>query len=737
MSRRARNRRFGGRNSGWSSLGKKRFLGSGSSYPHTVARHIDPLRSYSGRDLSYAPNLEGMLASRIVQTERSYTSPEPCVRALVSRAILFGCLANTSCAVISPRFGSDVQTAVVRDDMRRLETETLVVYYPKGRESEAKRTASRVGYCVRAIRKQAPIHDSWTEQKPRIVLANLPYNNAYVSPPFFSEPISVLPAYNTAPYFGPLNLPPDPGIIGCHEALHYVQLLQAGGFHRFVTSVVGSGYTPQLGLESWFHEGMAVYHETKLLGGIGRLGSRYFEGVLAAGVAGRKINGGWLHYANRAPLHGAHYLVGSFFVDWLVRNYGEPKLWQVVGRQAHALAPPLGVNGRFEAVYGKSLSELLESFAAQLAKRYPDRPRLAGQREGRNVGRQARFIRSPGGWEASIERDLDRPTRLVIHDSTGALRTDRNLTDVMPGRTLIQPTPDGASGLDFSPDHRFLFFTMVDAGPVFQKSRLMRFEIETGALSIAADDLGGPGGGLTPDGKRYVFARAHGDAFGLASLDLATNEATWIRPPEPGVYFYAPSVSPDGERILAIRSDVTGARLSIVDARRGVLLDPPPAPPGPALEASWIDNDRVVFVGESAGRMQVFVSNLAHGTFRQVTQAPYLAFNPQSDGRNVWFLNRERWHWTLDQVALTPEPLRQSREGGASGGDGRWLGVALDRTPKLVIRGSTGESPPRSMAYEQRVAPQMPPVEVISDEPYSQLDGLFVPQVRGPWFRAA
>lgn len=654
----------------------------------------------------------------------------------VAAAALLSCFAGSGCAVLTPRFGADVQTAVVRDDMRRMETDTLVVYYPEGRKAEAIRTASRVAYCVRELREHAPIHDAWTDQKPRIVLANLPFNNAYVSPPMLSEPISVLPAYNTAPYFAPFNLPPDPGIIGCHEALHYVQLLQTGGVHRFVTSVAGSAYTPQIGLEPWFHEGVAVYYETKLLGGIGRLGTRYYEGVLAAGVAGRRINGGWLHYANRAPLHGAHYLVGSFFVDWLVRTHGEPKLWQVVGRQAHALVPPLGVNGRFEAVYGESLSELIEAFAVQLARRYPDRRRPSAQREGRTLGRQARFVRSPAGWEASIVRGLDRPTRLVIRDPSGAVRTDRNLTDVMPGRTLVQPTPEGASGLDFSPDHRFVFFTMLDAGAVFQKSRLMRFEIATGELTIAADDLQGPGGGLTPDGKRYVFARAYGDAFGLASLDLATNEAAWIRPPEPGVYFHAPRVSPDGERILAVRSDVAGTRLAIVDARRGVLLEPPPAPPGPALEASWIDGDGVIFVGESDGRMQVFVSDLVAGRYRQVTRAPYLAFNPQSDGRTVRFLNREGWHWTLDEVDLEPEGRLRSEgrdPGMRARGDARWLGLVIDRAPKLVIRGAPGESPKTSMAAQQSLAPRMPPVEVVSDEPYSQLDGLFLPQVRGPW----
>ena len=691
----------------------------------------------------------------ILRRLRSKTKPIPDRIPLAGELALAMSLLGTGCAVLTPRFPDDVQTAVVRDDMRRMETETLVVYYPERREQEARRVAARIAYCVRELRSHTQIHDDWTDQKPRIVLADLPFNNAYVAPPMLSEPIEVLPAYNTTAYFAPFNLPPDPGVIGCHEAVHYVQMLQSGGFHRFITSVFGSGYTPQIGLELWFHEGVAVYYETKLQGGVGRLGSRYFEGILAAGVAGKSVNGGWLHFLNREPQHGAHYLVGSFFVDWLARTYGEQKLWSVVDRQAKAALPPFGVNLRFEAVYGKTLSSLLDEFSTSLSKRYPIQARSSQQRMVRALDKEARYQRTSDGWEAFIERGLDQPSRLLVRDPRGEVVIDRNLTDVMPGRTLIHPSPAGTSGMDFSPDRRFLYFVMLDSGPLFQKSRLVRVDLTNGRLDVPADDLGGPGGGLTPDGKRYVFARAHGDAYGLASLELSTNDADWIRPPQPGVYFHAPRVSPDGSRILAVRSDAAGTRLALLDARSGVLLEAPPAPPGPALEASWIDDHRVVFVGESEGRMQAFVSDLPGGYWRRLTNAPYLAFNPQSDGRVVRFLNREGWRWTLDEVALPSHGQAPSCDdaglaspchpevaldgpavpGGQEATSATLLGTAINRTPKLVLHaGELDHAAPATMAFDSRLQPDLHPVTVIRDEPYSQLDGLFSPQVRGPWF---
>ena len=654
---------------------------------------------------------------------------------------LIGIVFATGCAVLTPRFADDVQTAVVRSDMRRLETDELVVYYPTRRAAAARRIASRVEACTRALRTKARVHDSWSDQKPRIVLADLPYNNAYVSPPVLSEPIEVLPAYNTAAVFTPFDLPPDPGVIGCHEAVHYVQMLQSRGIHRFFTTVFGSAYTPQIGLEPWFHEGLAVFYETKLQGGIGRLGTRYYEGILAAGVAGHEINGGWLHSLNRDPAHGGHYLLGAFFVDWLVRRFGENRLWELIERQAGELLPPIGVNARFRAVYGLSLTELIDAFAADLSARYPVQERPREQRSVTSLGREVKYARGPAGIEVVIDRDLDRPTRLLIRDASGRVLHERSLTDILPGRSLISPTPAGVSGLSFSPDGRTLTFVMLDRGPVQQTSRLVRVDVASGDLDIVIEDLGGPGGSIAADATTYFISRPHADAYGLGSVDLRTGRKTWLRGPEPGVYFLEPRVSPDGTRLLTVRVDAQGSRLAIVDAHTGSLLPAPAAPPGPVLNPSWLDDQRVLFVAESGIGMQVFVTDLEVAAFEQVSYAPYLALSPYADGGSVRFLNREGWTWTLDTAPLIlPAPARPQAaprvalEPNAS----HWLGVVVrDRkAPRSERQPPKGAAPaaPRTAAYDSRVAIDLSPVRVRSDEPYSQLDGLFIPQVRGPWF---
>ncbi len=95
---------------------------------------------------------------------------------------------------------------------------------------------------------------------------------------------------------------------------------------------------------------------------------------------------------------------------------------------------------------------------------------------------------------------------------------------------------------------------------------------------------------------------------------------------------------------------------------------------------------------------QVQLGDLATGAVRQVTRAPYLAFEPQmADGR-LRFLNREGWNWTLDEQVVTAPAVTPA-------------------TPPPIA-----------------VSPPLPPVEALAierDEPYDPTDHLFRPQLQG------
>jgi len=253
------------------------------------------------------------------------------------------------CVTAQPRFAPEIQAAVATD-MRRLETDDVVLYYPDGAQKEAQRIGDRLDRCVRALRAHTTIDNDWSRQKPRIVLPQVPFNNAYVAPANGLEPVSVVPTYSTADLFGLLGIVPDPGVIGCHEMVHYIHFLQAGGLGYTVSSLLGPLYSPQSGIDPWFQEGLAVFYETKLQPGVGRLRSRYFEGILAAGVAEEGLDTGTPNFYHREPLYKGQYLVGAAFIDWLVAKYGEASLFRVIEEQGNSILFPMFVESRFKKV---------------------------------------------------------------------------------------------------------------------------------------------------------------------------------------------------------------------------------------------------------------------------------------------------------------------------------------------------------------------------------------------------
>ena len=120
---------------------------------------------------------------------------------------------------------------------------------------------------------------------------------------------------------------PIPPVIGCHEITHYVHVQQIAGFAWF-WNLFGQVYSPQIGLDPWFDEGLAVYYETKLQPGhrparLAVLARHLRRGLRGPALQRRRS----LRPAARLPRR-QHYLNGSQFVRFLAERYGEDKLWK-------------------------------------------------------------------------------------------------------------------------------------------------------------------------------------------------------------------------------------------------------------------------------------------------------------------------------------------------------------------------------------------------------------------------
>ena len=295
-------------------------------------------------------------------------------------------------APIAPIIPQDVATALAQKPMRRLETTNLDVYYPTDHHDEAVRFADHVEWCARQLRARALVHNGIADRRLTLIMPDLTFNNAFTVPMVDGyEPFAVVPTYQTIDAFSlEMGLPPDAGTIACHELTHYVHFNQVAGFSWFVDQVFGEAYTPQLGFDGWFDEGLAVYYETTLQPGVGRLAWPFWHGAFAAGVAGRRLHGGDLSEFNRDAFMGNHYLVGSHFVRFLAERYGEWDLWKTIEVQARS--DPLS---RSSSTSGSGRGSASRWRRWSLSSPTTP-PRAIRQRPGRpSSGRSRRSARSP------------------------------------------------------------------------------------------------------------------------------------------------------------------------------------------------------------------------------------------------------------------------------------------------------------------------------------------------------
>ncbi len=625
---------------------------------------------------------------------------------VVSITVLACALAAACAPVAAPRFPDDVAAAIAGHDMRRLETDTLIVYYPAGRRALAERIAGRAGACATAVRARAQAASATRAEptRPVLVVPELPLNNAFVIPRLTgAEEIAVVATSSTLDFATGFGLPPDPGYVACHELVHAIHEQQITGAWATMNQLFGPQLSPQVGLDAWFWEGLAVHYETALQPGAGRLAWPIWRGVFAAGYAGGgALDGDDLSEWKRQASMGHHYLVGSQFVRWLVERYGEGRLWSLIMAQSSTLMFPLGVSGRFDDAYGKDLPALVEEFDRHLARTMPRRAAPATQRRLRAVGNDARYARAADGTEAVVSEDADQATRLRITASDGRVVVDRSLLKPIPPGQLVMAAPLLVSGMSFTRDG-WLYFTLIDQGTTFQTTRLVRVAPDgTRGAEVVASGWG-PGGAVSPDGATYWAMEVDGDAWGLAAVTVHSGARRVVVPPVPGQYVLRAAPSPSGDRLVLSVWDGARFALWVIDAASGERLAEIVGGSGaaPVYDGSFVDEDRVIYLKDVDGRFQVAVRSWRDGTETVLTDAPYTAFEPRAaaDG-TVRFLDREGWQWEVAEVDLP---------------------AAAGRSP------SRSPSPSPSPAPAPAPAPA---AEVRADVAYAWTDGLFRPQLR-------
>lgn len=675
--------------------------------------------------------------------------------------LVFATLSLCCCACVTtgPRFEQDVATTFVDDDMRRLETDLLQVYYPAAERDAALRIAARAEECLRAYR--ALQRTQRPRDKALLFLTSSNYNNAYVSGQYGGEPLHVLnPLSTTAEIFNWYGLSSaDVGDIACHELFHYAHFEQVENLWRGVNAVVGPVVSSQAFLERWFTEGAAQYYEGHLGRTVGRPQSPLYRGAFDSFVAAKGgIGAGDLSLSQRAlsPFSGA-YLTGLFFVDWLVQRSGEDKLWEVMDRQGRALFVPLGVALRFKTVYGRSLGALVDEFDEHLRDTMKPRERPAGQRVLREpLGQLARLAAHPAsGLLAVVTSGNEEPARLRLIEPDGTVRVTQRLPRLTMTRDWVYAGPSSMSGLSFTADGRWLYLLnddLIARGDT--RAQLWKVDTLTGETTMVWKELGRlTGGGVSPDGRSFVTVEALAGGARIVDVDLVTLAKTTLVQAPPAVALAAPQWSLDGKRVAFSRLDRAGWNLVLREAD-GTLRD---LTTDGAFNygARWSDASHLVFARAAGPYLQAHRLDVDSGHLEQLTHAPFGLVDPAPTSEGVAFINRAGSGWSLDAVA-SPAHAEAEAEAGIDdeaspppaprGADAPVVTAAAgdDATPPtpdadgpVVAEAKASDdattSAPDVVARSAEGGWYEPPTPTVEgDDAYSSFDHLFVPQLRAP-----
>lgn len=574
-------------------------------------------------------------------------------------------LTTAGCAFVTPRFPQNIQASFAREEMRKLTTSSLELYYPASQKGAALRMAARLEGCVQGLRGQ-----TWSDAERGRVLVYLTssdFNNAYVVPDYASSPQQmVMPVHVTLELFHLFGLGEvDIGDVACHEAVHYVQLQQTDGVWGFLNKLTGGLFQPNSFTESWFLEGLATYYEGRLGKDTGRPHSpvwrAWFESAAQADQG--ELDPGYLSPEHRAlDPFGGNYLTGMHFVEYLAAKYGEKKLWRLVDEQGESLLPPLAVTLRFKGVYGRDIGSLFDEYTRVLRQGLRERERPASQRvwmtDAGYFSRLASHAQS--GVTALVSVGREEYSRLTVREADGRVRFERPLVELLPGRRWVLGNPSLVSGMTFSRDGAWLYLVMADLNTESgYTAKLWRVDARTGEVVRTWDGVEGMGGDVTPDGTGYVFVSILGDTANLVRLDLETGRRESLTKFGASAPVGPPAVSPDGARMVFPFAEKGRWDLVLREAdgslrwltRDGLFNYSP----------RWLDAERIVFLREHEGRLQAHVMTVATRQLTRITDAPHLVMDVSPVGTGeVAFLNRDGTHFTVDRVPVAPVPDAES-----------------------------------------------------------------------------
>lgn len=455
--------------------------------------------------------------------------------------------------------------------LAKLETEDLRLIYIEGAQSYL---VPHVARCFEnSMRFQRKLFDFEPSEKVTVILTDFAdYGNAGAGAvPRNGLLIEIAPmnfAYETYPSNERMNT------LMNHELVHVANFDRPSGSDRFWRSVFGgkpavtakhpetilySYFTaPRTAAPRWYHEGIAVFVETQMAGGLGRAQGSYDEMVWRAMVRddshfytplGLVAEGTKVDF--QVELNS--YLYGSRFMSYLADQYGPDLLLDWVTRTSGSKAY---YADQFKRVYGESMSDVWRDWI--LHEHLFQDENLARLREyeitehqdisDRALGAVSRAYYDP--QTRRIYAGLNYPG-IVAH--IGAIDVDTGEVEVLT--EIKGPMMYSVTSLGFDQQARKLFYTTDNSA----YRDLMEYDLETGKSRKLMKDFRA-GELVVNPADHSIWGIRHLNGFcTLVRIPFPYEEWEQIHTFDYGRTVYDLDISPDGELLTCAIGEINGA----------------------------------------------------------------------------------------------------------------------------------------------------------------------------------
>lgn len=360
-----------------------------------------------------------------------------------------------------------------------------------------------------------------------------------------------------------------------HELVHVVTMDQPARRDRMFRRLFGGKVTPisdhpesllywyltapRSAAPRWYHEGIAVFVDTWMAGGLGRAQSGYDEMVFRAMVRdhvpfydplGLVSEGTKIDFQTQVN----SYLYGTRFMTWLARRHGPQKLIEWVSRGEHSRAY---FAAQFQQVYGMPLAaawrgwvddeRVFQQQNLEQVRRFPLTPYRDVTRRALGSVSRAFYDAAGGGIYAGLNYPGAVAHIASISTATGEIE---RLIDIK-GPLIYTVT-----SLLWNPSDRHLYYTtdngshrdLVRLDPASRRSEVLQRDARIGDLAYHAAD-------------RTIWGVRH--LNGLATIvRMAPPYTDWERVVTLpyGTVIYDLDISPDGTRLSASFGEISGAQ---------------------------------------------------------------------------------------------------------------------------------------------------------------------------------